>query len=122
MSVAALILLIVTVLAGTALLAEVAVVLTASRPVMVLVSTHVLLATAAVVLWILALIGDTAGLAWGTFVALLAVVALGATALVRTLRPGVAPQGTKLPRGVMIVHGAAAAVTVVLVLIAALTR
>ena len=120
--VAALIFLILTVLAGTALLAEVAPALTEHRSLLVLVSGHILLAVSALAVLIVALVGSGTGLTWAAFAVLLGVVALGATALVRTLRPGALPREMRISTPVIVVHGGAAAITVVVVLIAALTR
>ena len=120
--VVALILLILTVLAGTALLAEVAPALAERRPILILVSGHIVLAVSATVLWIVALVGDSGSVAWAAFAVLVAVAALGATALVRTLRPGALPREMKVSTPVVVVHGAAAALTIVLALIATIVR
>lgn len=79
-------------------------------------SAHVGLAAAAVVLWLVALVADRAGLAWLAFAVLVAVAALGTSMLLRTRSSPV-----QVPTAVVVVHGVAAAAALVLVLLAAAT-
>jgi hypothetical protein len=90
---------------------------------------HFLLAAAGLVLWILYLANDTEGLAWTAFVLLLVVALGGFFMLARWLSGGghrhaVDPEGqapeNKFPVPVVLLHGALAATTLVLVLLAAL--
>jgi hypothetical protein len=100
---------------------------------------HFLLAAAGLVLWIVYLVSDeSAGLAWTAFVILIVVALLGFTMFARWLagrRSAAAGLGTgtagtavtavaaeqRFPVAVVLIHGLVGAVTLVLVLITALT-
>jgi manganese efflux pump family protein len=103
---------------------------------------HFLLAAAGLVLWIVYLVSDeSAGLAWTAFVILIVVALLGFTMFARWLagrrsaaaRLGTGTTGTtgtavaavaaeqRFPVAVVLIHGLVGAVTLVLVLITALT-
>jgi hypothetical protein len=94
---------------------------------------HFLLAAAGLVLWIVYLVSDeSAGLAWTAFVILIVVALLGFTMFARWLagrRSTAAGLGTsaavaaeqRFPVPVVVIHGLVGAVTLVLVLITALT-
>jgi manganese efflux pump family protein len=98
------------------------------RPRMIF--THLLLAATGLVLWIIYVASDTKGFAWVAFVLLLAVAGLGFGMLALWLQrrqartvaaaEGVKPAEQHFPVPLVTGHGAIAATTLVLVLLAAL--
>jgi hypothetical protein len=126
LSVAALLVLLITVLVGVLTLAEFASPRRmATMPgAVALVATHVVLALASATVWVIFLVTDSSALGWIGF----GVVALTAAAgllLYRrsSLHAAAAGGETEEMRavspGLLVVHGAAAAITVVLALVAA---
>ena len=113
MGVAALILLILAVLAGTALLAELGPGLRERRPLVAVVSTHVVVATASVVVWLVAMVTSNAALGWLAAGGLVVVAALGTTALVRSRALAASSPA------VVVVHGTMALAALVLAFAAA---
>jgi hypothetical protein len=89
-----------------------------------LIMSHFLLAAGGLVLWIIYLVNDSEALAWIAFVALLLVALLGFTMLTIWLRGRQAttpdrPAEQHFPVPIVALHGLLAAVTLVLVLLAA---
>ena len=86
-----------------------------------MVFTHFVLAAAGLVVWIIYLVVDSDPLTWVAFVLLLPTALLGFTMFARWLgsRTTTAPE-SKFPMPVVLGHGAFAATTLVLVLLAAL--
>ena len=120
----------VTVLLGTALLAELGPGLRAERPMLALVSAHVTLATIAIVLTLVGLVAEVSGLVWLAFAVLLAVAGLGTTMLVRTSRSRISEADgaaddvppPEVSNTIVLIHGVAAGAALLVVLLAAITR
>jgi hypothetical protein len=89
-----------------------------------LVAGHVLLAATVLVLGVIFVLGKSAAVAWATVGVLLFVVALGVTAYLRSTRSttsdGSGGQQEGVLPGLLIFHGAAAAITILLVVSTAL--
>jgi hypothetical protein len=92
-----------------------------SRLPAALVFTHFGLAVVGLVLWIIFLVNDSEGIAWAAFVVLLPVALAGFTMFARWLgsRSNTAAPESRFPMAVVLAHGLFAAVTLVLVLLAA---
>src|SRR5207302_1290649 len=119
------ILLFVTVLIGIVVLAEFSEPsrVGAVRGTSVLVSGHVLLGVAAVVVWVAELLGQSARVAWLGTGALMAVGLLGLLILRRSTASVAQLDGHEakpMPRGVLFAHGGAAALTVLVALFTAI--
>ena len=124
MGVAALILLILAVLGGTGLLAELGPRLRGHPTVRAIVTSHVALASITVILWLVALVGGSGALSWLSVALLVVVAALGISALVRS-SPGStavddpAAVAAGVSPTVIVIHGVLAAAALIAVVIAA---
>jgi hypothetical protein len=113
---------IITVLAGVVALGDV-VMSDAGTGAKRLAVAHVTLAAIGIILLLVAVVGASRTPAWASFTALLVAGGLGLTTLVLTRRPrrrpAVEPSSQGVPLPVVIVHGAAAIITIATVLAAA---
>jgi hypothetical protein len=134
MGAGATILAILTVLVGMAALAHVSTP-HASRPLRRLIAGHLSLAFAGVVLLLVAVVGASGGIAWASFAVLMCTGLVGLGVLLRARReaPGVGSMlesgqlleegrvDSPVPVPVVVLHGAAAILTLLLVVLTALT-
>jgi hypothetical protein len=113
---------IVTVLAGVVALGDV-VMNDAGTGAKRVAVAHVTSAAIGIILLLVAVVGVSRGPAWASFTALLVAGGLGLTTLVLTRRPrrrtADEPSSHGVPLPVVVVHGAAAVITIVSVLAAA---
>jgi hypothetical protein len=127
MGLAAVLVAIITVLFGTVALGDVATP-SASGDVKMRVAGHLLLAGTGLVLLLVAVVAASGRLAWVSLIVLLGAASLGLATLVRAARRAdeaaattdpdrPAPAGA--PRTVVVLHGGAAGLTILLVLLAA---
>ena len=122
MAVPAVLFAIITVLAGVIVLGDV--IGEPGSGIKKLAATHVVVAVTGVVLLLVALVDASRGTIWVSLLALLLAGAIGAVTLTRNRRPArdraTVPEGqAHLPVPVVVVHGAAAVLTLLLVLLTA---
>lgn len=106
----------VTVLVGMVALGSVATT-SASPAVRRLVAGHLTLALGGIVSLLVAVVASSSGIAWVSFAVFVGTGLLGLSLLLRARAPAVGPGPVPLP--VVVLHGAAALVTILLVLLTA---
>ena len=122
MGVAVTIVLFVTVLIGLGVLAEFAQPkrMAAVRGAAAFVGGHLLLAAAAVVAWVAYLLGQSAGVAWLGVAAIVLTGGLGLTLYLRSKATlGEQSEVRPVPAGILVAHGVAAVLALLLGLLAA---